>query len=140
MDADSLFSMRPIEPVGQSARLCLKLWPRLRHYVLDGRYRIDNNAVERSQRRSVMGRKNYLSNKNNRAAEDNAVFYSLLESCHIVGMNAREWLIHALTNLHNDSTEEDIQILLPYNYNKSRHRPEDRAWHFYLDKNTDYFG
>ena len=77
----------PSDPLGKALDYAYKLWPRLRRYALDGRYQIDNNAVERGQRPSVMGRKNYLFSKNDRGAEDNAVFYSLLESCDIIGIN-----------------------------------------------------
>ena len=67
-----------------------------------------------------MGRKNYLFSKNDRGAEDNAVFYSLLESCDIVGVNPLQWLTHALERLRTESTEEKIMALLPYNYKKSQ--------------------
>ena len=67
-----------------------------------------------------MGRKNYLFSKNNRGAEDNAVFYSLLESYDIVGVNPLQWLTHALERLRTESTEEEVTALLPYNYKKSQ--------------------
>ena len=54
------------------------------------------DAMERGQRPSVMGRKNYLFSKNDRGAEDNAIFYSLLENCDIVGVKPLQWLIHAI--------------------------------------------
>ena len=75
---------------------------------------------ERGQRPSVMGRKNYLFSKNDRGAEDNAVFYSLLESCDIVAVKPLQWLTHALERLRTDSTEDEITALLPYNYKKSQ--------------------
>lgn len=110
----------PSDPLGKALDYAYKLWPRLRRYTLDGRYRIDNNAVERGQRPSVMGRKNYLFSKNDRGAEDNAVFYSLLESCDIVGIRPLEWLTHVLERLRPESTEDEITALLPYNYKKSQ--------------------
>lgn len=118
MEAASL-KCTPADPLGKAIDYAYKLWPRLRRYTLDGRYRIDNNAVERGQRPSVMGRKNYLFSKNNRGAEDNAVFYSLLESCDIVGIKPLQWLTHVLEELTPEATEEEIQRLLPYNYKKS---------------------
>ena len=63
-----------------------------------------------------MRRKNYLFSKNDRGAEDNAVFYSLLESCDIVGVNPLQWLTHVLERLRTESTEDEITALLPYNY------------------------
>ncbi len=110
----------PADLLGKALDYAYKLWPRLRRYTLDGIYQIDNNAIERCQRPTVMGRKNYLFSKNDRGAEDNAIFYSLLESCQVVGINQLQWLNHALENLNDDITEEEIKALLPHNYKKSQ--------------------
>lgn len=110
----------PSDPMGRALDYAYKMWPRLRRYALDGRYHIDNNPVERGQRPSVMGRKNYLFSKSDSGAVDNAIFYTLLESCDIVGVNPQQWLVHVLENLHNDMPPEQIKLFLPYAYQKSR--------------------
>ena len=110
----------PSDPMGKALDYAYKMWPRLRRYALDGRYQIDNNAVERNQRPSVIGRKNYLFSKNDSGAVDNAIFYSLIESCDVVGINPLEWLTYVLNHLHDDTPPEDITNMLPYNYKKSR--------------------
>ena len=110
----------PSDPMGKAIDYAYKLWPRLRRYALDGRYHIDNNAVERNQRPSVLGRKNYLFSKSDRGAIDNALFYSLIESCDIVQVDPMEWLKYALGNLRDDTPPEDITNMLPYYYKKSR--------------------
>ena len=97
-----------------------KLWPRLRRYTLEGRYHIDNNPVERSQRPSVMGRKNYLFSKSDSGAVDNAIFYSLVESCDIVGIEPLRWLTVVLESLHDDTPPQQIRQMLPYYYKKSQ--------------------
>ena len=71
--------------------------------------------VERNQRPSVMGRKNYLFSKSDSGAVDNAIFYPLIESCEIVGVNPLQWLTHVLQSLHDDTTAEQIIQILPYN-------------------------
>ena len=110
----------PYDPTGKALDYAYKLWPRLRNYALDGRYHIDNNSVERNQRPSVMGRKNYLFSKSDSGAVDNAIFYSLIESCEVVGVNSLQWLTHVLQSLHDDTTAEQIIQILPYNYRKTR--------------------
>ena len=110
----------PSDPMGKAIDYAYKLWPRLRRYALDGRYHIDNNSVERNQRPSVMGRKNYLFSKSDSGAVDNAIFYSLIENCEIVGVNPLQWLTHVLQSLHDDTTAEQITQMLPYNYRKTR--------------------
>ncbi len=110
----------PSDQLGKALDYAYKLWPRLRRYADNGIYQIDNNPVERNQRPSVMGRKNYLFSKNNRGAEDNAVFYSLLESCQIVGVNQLQWLTYVLQQLVKNQSEEQLKNLLPYYYKKSQ--------------------
>lgn len=110
----------PSDLLGKALDYAYKLWPRLRRYADNGIYQIDNNAVERCQRPSVMGRKNRLFSKNDRGAEDNAVFYSLLESCQIVGVNQLQWLTEVLQHISDDIPEEQLVNLLPHNYKKSQ--------------------
>lgn len=106
----------PDDPLGRALDYAYKLWPRIRRYADDGRYLLDNNPVERGQRPTVMGRKNFLFSKTNEGAEDNAVIYSLLGSCEIVGANPVKWLEYALTNLKTENPEEELAKLLPCNF------------------------
>ena len=110
----------PEDPMGKALDYAYKLWPRLRRYALDGRYAIDNNPVERGQRPTVLGRKNYLFSKSDSGAMDNAIFYSLIGSCDAVGVNPLEWLISVLNNLHDDTPPEQIKQMLPFYYKESR--------------------
>ena len=110
----------PSDSMGKALDYAYKLWPRLRRYALDGRYRIDNNPVERNQRPSVIGRKNYLFSKNDVGAADNAIFYSLIESCDIVGIEPLTWLKDVLERLRDDTSQEDLRLMLPYYYKKAR--------------------
>lgn len=110
----------PADSMGKALDYAYKLWPRLRRYALDGRYGIDNNPVERSQRPSVMGRKNYLFSKSDSGAVDNAIFYSLIESCDVVGVDPLQWLTFVLTNIREDDPPERIRQLLPFYYKESR--------------------
>lgn len=110
----------PGDLLGKALDYAYKLWPRLRRYADNGIYQIDNNPDERNQRPSVMGRKNYLFSKTDRGAEDNAVFYSLLESCQIVGVNQLQWQTDVLQRLAHNPDEKQLQTLLPYNYKKTQ--------------------
>ena len=107
----------PSDNMGKALDYAYKLW---RRYVLDGRYRIDNNPMERNQRPSVIGRKNYLFSKNGVGAADNAIFYSLIESCDIVGIDPLTWLKDVLGKLRDDTTQENLKLMLPYYYKKTR--------------------
>ena len=113
---DVQYEATPEDSFGKALSYAYKLWPRLKHYAEDGRYNIDNNPVERGQRPTVMGRKNFLFSKNNKCAEDNAVFYTLLESCKIVGINPLQWLTDILNKINVNMEEEELRRLLPCNY------------------------
>ena len=67
-----------------------------------------------------MGRKNYLFSHDDKGAEGNAIFYSLLESCDVVQLNSLNWLTDVLGRLRDNMDEEEIRQLLPYQYKKSR--------------------
>ena len=110
----------PSDPMGKAIDYAYKMWPRLRRYALDGRYQLDNNPVERGQRPTVMGRKNFLFSKSDSGAVDNAIFYSLIGSCDTLGVNPLEWLTYVLENLHDDTPPELIVQMLPFNYKESR--------------------
>ena len=80
----------------------------------------ENNQFFLSNSPSVMGRKNYLFSHDDKGAEDNAVFYSLLESCDVVQLNPLDWLTDVLGRLRDNMDEDEIMQLLPYQYKKSR--------------------
>ena len=84
-----------------------------------------------------MGRQNYLFSKSDSGAVDNAIFYSLIESCEIAGVNPLQWLTHVLQSLHDDTTAEQITQMLPYNYRKTR---EYDFASFFIQSNTACFG
>ena len=67
-----------------------------------------------------MGRKNYLFSHDDKGAEVNAVFYSLLESCDVVQLNPLDWLTDVLGKLKDNMNEDEITQLMPYQYKKSR--------------------
>jgi len=109
------YTCTPSDAFGKALNYAYKMWPRIRHYTNDGRYLLDNNPVERGQRPVAIGRKNYLFSQNDKSAEDNAIFYTLLESCEIVGLDPLKWLTDILPHLADSESEEQLTKLLPYN-------------------------
>ncbi|MBQ9217533.1 MAG: transposase domain-containing protein [Muribaculaceae bacterium] len=45
------------------------------------------------------------------------MFYTLLESCAVVGVNPLKWLTYALERIRPDMDEDKLVALLPYNCN-----------------------
>ena len=106
----------PSEPLAKAIKYTIGLWPRIKRYTENGMYQIDSNPVEQGQRPSVLGRKNYLFSQNNRGAEDNAIFYTFVVSCEILGVSPTKWFNNALNKIRPNMDEEELINLLPYKF------------------------
>jgi transposase len=71
-------------------------WSRLTCFVDDPRLPLDNNAAERALRGPVVGRKNHYGSRSLRGTQVAALFYSLLESAKLVGLDPAEYLRRAV--------------------------------------------
>jgi transposase len=65
-------------------------------FVDDPRVTPDNNATERVLRSVVLGRKNHYGSRSERGTEVAALFYSLLESAELAGVNSHTYLHQAV--------------------------------------------
>jgi transposase len=102
----------PSSLIGKAIKYTYGIYPRLARYVIDGRYRIDNNLAENAVRPLALGRKNYLFCQNHEAAGRTAVIYSLLGTCKIWGVNPTLWLTDVLARLQDHSVLR-LDELLP---------------------------
>ena len=96
----------------------LTLWPQMVRYVDDGRIEIDNSAAERSLRGVAVGRRNYLFAGSDRGGERAAVFYTLIESAKLNGLDPEAYLRHVLTHIAEHPIRR-IEELLPWNFTRS---------------------
>lgn len=96
----------------------LTLWPTMVRYVDDGRIEIDNSAAERSLRGVAVGRRNYLFAGSDRGGERAAVFYTLIESAKLNGLDPEAYLRHVLTHIAEHPIRR-IEELLPWNFARS---------------------
>lgn len=87
--------------IGKALSYTYKIYHRLSRYHLDGRYNIDNNLAENAIRPIAIGRKNYLFCGNHDAAENAAIFYSLLGCCKAADVDFRDWLMHVLNHIQD---------------------------------------
>jgi transposase len=102
----------PKSLIGQAIAYTYNIYPRLVRYVIDGRYRIDNNGAENGVRPLALGRKNYLFCGNHEAARRTAIIYSLLGTCKINSINPTQWLTDVFNKIL-DTKVNDITKLLP---------------------------
>ncbi len=73
----------------------LKYWGGLTVFVHDPFVPLDNNATERALRGLVVGRKNHYGSRSKRGTEVAALFYSLLETAVLEGVDPAEYLTAA---------------------------------------------
>ena len=109
-----LSEVLPKSAIGQAIQYTLKLWPRLRRYIDDGRWEIDNNLIENTIRPVALGRKNYLFAGSHEAAQRAAMVYSLLGTCKLNGTEPLAWLDDVFTRLPEHPVNRLDELLPPY--------------------------
>jgi len=109
----------PRSAIGNALAYSLNFWNRITGYVFDGRYEIDNNAIERCIRPVALGRKNYLFAGSHEAAQRTAMIYSFMGTCIMNNVEPFAWLKDVLTRLP-DHKANKLEELLPNNWQPLR--------------------
>jgi transposase len=100
----------PESSLGKAIAYMLGLWPGLTRCLDDPRIPLDNNATERGLRGMVVGRKNHYGSRSKRGTEVAALFYSLIESAKLCGVEPKAYLLQATrAALENPGT-----VILPH--------------------------
>src|SRR3989454_9396709 len=86
----------PESSLGKAIAYMLGLWPGLTRFLEDPRIPLDNNATERGLRGMVVGRKNHYGSRSKRGTEVAALFYSLIESAKLCGVEPKAYLLQAV--------------------------------------------
>ena len=113
----------PKSRMGQAISYSYSLWPRMRNYLKEGRFKIDNNLVENIIRPIALSRKNFLFCGNHQAAQNTAIICSLLASCKEAEVNPREWLNDIIARMPyytQPGSNKDLKELLPQQWKKNR--------------------
>jgi len=105
----------PKTALGAALHYLKQQWPRLVRYLDDGRWPIDNNAIENAIRPFAVGRKNWLFSRTQAGARASANLYSLIESAKGHGLEPYAYLHYVFKELPLAETIEDIDALLPGN-------------------------
>jgi transposase len=82
----------PKSPLAKAIAYMGDLWPGLLRFLDDSRLALDNNATERALRGVVVGRKNHYGSRSERGTEVAALFYSLIESAKLAGVEPDSFL------------------------------------------------
>jgi transposase len=99
--------------VAAAIRYALTLWDALVRYADDGSIEIDNSAAERALRGVALGRKNYLFAGSDKGGERAAVFYALIGTARLNGLDPEAYLRYVLTHIAEHPISR-IEELLPW--------------------------
>ena len=111
----------PKSAIGEAIGYSHSLWPKLKAYIDDGKYEIDNNLIENAIRPLALGRKNYLFAGSHKAAQNAAMFYSFFATCKVADVNPLTWLTNVLNRIP-DHKANKLKELLPHNWKQSPHQ------------------
>lgn len=86
----------PESGLGKAIAYMGGIWPGLLLFLEDAAVPLDNNATERALRGPVVGRKNHYGSRSRRGTEVAALFYTLLETAKLCGVEPRAYLRSAI--------------------------------------------
>ena len=82
----------PQSGLGRAIRYMLGIWSELTQFLDDSRIPLDNNHLERALRPPVVGRKNHYGSRSDRGTHVAELFYTLVESAKLNGVDPKEYL------------------------------------------------
>ena len=88
------------------------IWLRLKVFLSDAEVPLTNNLLERGMRGAAIGRRNHYGSKSLRGTQVAALFYSLVETCKLVGVSPSSYLVEAASR----AIAAPGAVLLPHEY------------------------
>jgi len=85
----------PQSALGKALAYTTELWPGLVAFLDHAAIPVDNNATERALRGIALGRKNHYGSRSERGTRVAALFYTLLESAKLTGVEPAAYLAEA---------------------------------------------
>ncbi len=110
----------PKSALGTALSYMRDYWSMLTRYTERGDLPIDNNRCENAIRPFVIGRKAWLFSDTPAGANASAVIYSLVETAKANGLEPYTWLRRVLRDLPAAKTVDDVEALLPWNFNSAQ--------------------
>lgn len=99
----------PDSGLGGAGKYMRELWDGLVRFLADTAIPLSNNATERSLRGVTLGRKNHYGSKSKRGTQVAALFYTIVESAKLCGIDPKAYLKAAALAAINGKT-----VLLPH--------------------------
>jgi len=104
--------LRPKEKLTVAIKYALRYEKNFRKYLDDSNLKMDNNAAERSMRKIVIGKKNWMFVWSPNAGKSMAILYSFVQTCRIMKINPQEYLEDIFRRLQS-YPHKNLMELLP---------------------------
>ena len=119
----------PKSPLGKAVTYAINQWSTLVLFLDDPRVPLSNAHVERQQRRTAIGRRNFMFAGSDDGARRFAILQSLIVSCDLVGAPPFEYLRDTFRHLADGWPMARVRDLLPAAWladQRRQHQPPDR--------------
>lgn len=103
----------PKSSLAKAIQYMLNQWKSLLRFLEDPLVPIHNNHTEQEMRNWVLGRKNHYGSRSQQGTEVAAIFYTLLETAKLCGVNPRDYIRTAA----EVAIREPGQATLPHQFN-----------------------
>jgi transposase len=128
--ADLAGRATPKSPLGNAVAYAIHQWPTLIVFLDDPRIPLSNAHVERQQRRTAIGRHNFLFAGSDAGARRFAILHTLIVNCDLVGAPPFEYLRDTFRRLADDWPMARVRELLPAAWvadQRRQQQPPDRT-------------
>lgn len=88
-------------------------------YCDDGQLEVSNNLIEKALRGVALGRRNWMFVGSIKAGHASALFYSLVETCKLNGVEPEAWLTDVIERIGSHPINR-IDELLPWRWQAAR--------------------
>ena len=105
--------------LAKACRYPLNRWAAMIRYCDDGQLEISNNLVENALRGVALGRRNWMFVGSTKGGDASALFYSLVETCRLNGVEPEAWFTDVIARIGNHPINR-IDELLPWNWHAAR--------------------
>ncbi len=105
--------------LARACRYPLNRWAAMVRYCDDGRLEISNNLVENALRGVALGRRNWLFVGSEKGGEAAALFYSLIGTCRLNGVEPEAYLTDVIERIGSHPINR-IDELLPWHWQADR--------------------
>jgi transposase len=103
----------PKSPLGRATTYAIRQWETLIAFLDDPRVPISNAHVERQQRKTGLGRKNYLFAGSDKGAQRLAILTTLITNCKLHGVSTFDYFRDVIAKLSAGWPQRRIRELLP---------------------------